>query len=368
MVTTGVQVCYSKVSVFARHWPKLLLSAAITAALLYTLKRSGLSLWPPKEAFAHVKWWTIVPYLGTLIATHVLRAMRWRYLLHSFSEVTMKTIFTSSWVGFAAILIFPFRLGEVVRPYMMSSRGGVSLARATGSVVGERVADGLYLTAVLAVALFFVPNTNPNDMRIPGLPVTVADVHHASIVMFLVFAAAFSLIALYRFARTFAIRLTSAVIGVVSRGLAEKISTTAGRLADGLEFLARPKDALPFLLETTAYWLSNALGLWLLGWGCGVVHADGSSIMFGEACAIMGVLCVAILIPGPPLLLGTFQTGVIAGLGLYFPEAIIRGPGVAYASLMFAVQFVWVLGAGGVSLLVAGPKVATAAADAIEIA
>ncbi len=37
----------------------------------------------------------------------------------------------------------------------------------------------------------------------------------------------------------------------------------------------RADDAFGFFVETTLYWTLNAGGMWLLAWGCGVVHADG---------------------------------------------------------------------------------------------
>jgi hypothetical protein len=65
----------------------------------------------------------------------------------------------------------------------------------------------------------------------------------------------------------------------------------------------------------------------------------------------MGTLGVTILIPGPPFLLGTFQAGIIAGMGMYFEKDILEGPGIAFASLLFAIQFLWTALSGGVSLL-----------------
>ncbi len=335
-----------------RHAVKLVASVVITAALLYTLKKAGLQLWPPREAFDDVRWWTVPAYLGSFVFVNYFRASRWRFLVRSFADVPLRKILTASWVGFAAILMFPFRMGEVVRPYMIREKGKVSLTRATGSVVGERVVDGLYLTLMLAVALVVVPTRNPVDQRIPGLPtVTVAYVRHASFLMLGVFAAAFTTIFVFYFARGWAERMTHRTIGVVSTRLADKLASTAIKLGEGLHFLGRPKDAVPFMAETTAYWVLNALGMWFLAWGCGVVHADGTAITFGEACALMGTLGVTILIPGPPFLLGTFQAGIIAGMGMYFPEHILQGPGIAFASLLFATQFLWISVTGGLSLI-----------------
>ena len=81
--------------------------------------------------------------------------------------------------------------------------------------------------------------------------------------------------------------------------------------------------------------------MWLLAWGTGIVHADGSAITFLEACALMGMLGITILLPGPPGLLGVFQAGIFAGLASYFPEHIILREGAAYVFLMYTCQLVW---------------------------
>ena len=92
--------------------------------------------------------------------------------------------------------------------------------------------------------------------------------------------------------------------------------------------------------------------MWLLAWGCGVAHPDGSAITFGEACALMGMLGVTILIPGPPGLLGVFQVGIYAGMAMYFSAEMITGPGSAYVFLLYALQMVWTFGAAAFFLVV----------------
>src|SRR5581483_12475760 len=142
-----------------------------------------------------------------------------------------------------------------------------------------------------------------------------------------------------------------AVFGIVSPRLGEKLAGMAEKLANGLHFLGRGRDAGGFLFETTLYWGLNALGMWLLAWGCGVAHADGSALSFPEACALMGMLGCAILIPGPPGLLGVFQAGIYAGMTMYYPTSVVVGPGAAYVFLMYASQVVFQLLAGGLGML-----------------
>ena len=67
---------------------------------------------------------------------------------------------------------------------------------------------------------------------------------------------------------------------------------------------------------------------------------------------MMGMLGCAILIPGPPGLLGVFQVGIYAGMMMYFPTTVLLGPGAAYVSLLYLIQIGWTLLAGAGALYV----------------
>ncbi|MBX3192735.1 MAG: flippase-like domain-containing protein [Labilithrix sp.] len=322
-------------------------SAVITAGIVYTLQKGGLTLVPEGGDFAHVNWWSVPVYVVTLIGMSYFRAVRWRFLLRSFADVPRRRVLAVSWIGFAAILLMPFRIGEIVRPYMLREKGKISMSSATGTVMAERVVDGLYLSIVLALALIFVPTIQPLPEKVVGLPISVQQVRASGFVMLGIFTTAFVTIAVFYFARAWAHKMTLAVFGLVSKRLAEKLAGIAEKLAAGLHFLGRGRDAGGFLAETTAYWFLNALGMWILAWGCGVAHADGSPITFPEACALMGMLGCTILIPGPPGLLGVFQAGIYAGMTMYFPTSVVTGAGAAFVFLLYAIQLVWTILSGG---------------------
>jgi hypothetical protein len=333
-----------------RHAAKLVASAVITAGIVFTLQKGGLTLVPEGGDFKHVRWWTLPIYLAMVVAMSYFRAVRWRYLLRSFAVVPTRRVLAVSWIGFAAILLMPFRIGEIVRPYMLREKGKVSMSSATGTVMAERVVDGLFLSIVLALALVFVPTIHPLPEKVVGLPISVHQVRASGFVMLGVFTTAFVTIAVFYFFRAWAHKMTLAVFGLVSKRLAEKLAGIAEKLAAGLHFLGRGRDAGGFLWETTLYWGLNAGSMWVLAWGCGVVHADGSAITFGEACALMGMLGCTILIPGPPGLLGVFQAGIYAGMTMYFPTHVVTGAGSAYVFLMYVIQLFWTVFAAGFCL------------------
>ena len=349
-----------KPSFLRKNATKLVASAVITVSLVYALRKGGLKFVPEGGSFAQVRWWCVPLYLVTLIAMNYFRAVRWRFLLRSFADVPRMRVLAVSWIGFAAIQVLPFRIGELVRPYMIRQRGReengkiigrVSVTAATGTIVAERVVDGLFLSIVLAIALIVVPHVEPLPPTVVGLKVPVAAVRSAGFALVGVFGAAFVTIAVFYFARDLARRMTFAVFGLVSKKLGEKLANMAENLADGLHFLGRGRDAFPFMLETSIYWFLNAFGMWLLAYGCGIVHADGSPITLGESAALMGTLGVTILVPGPPGLLGTFQLGIYAGMTMYFPTAIVEGPGAAYVFLLYAIQLGWQVLAAGIFLI-----------------
>ncbi len=342
----------------ARHKGKLVASLIITLGIWYTLHKGGLKIVPEGGDFRQVRWWTVLVYFASLLAYSWFRSIRWRFLLRSIAEVPKKRLFTVSCIGFAAILLMPFRIGEVVRPYMIRTRPSerrvgeraVTLTAATSSVVAERIIDGLYLSIVLALALVFVPTVHPLPDRVVGLPVTVAHVRMSGYAMLGLFGAAFTTIAVFYFARSWAHRFTLATVGKVSANFAEKLTTMFEKFADGLHVFGRAADALGFFVETTLYWAINALGMWLLAWGSGVVHVDGTPPTFGEMCGLMGMLGCAILIPGPPGLLGVFQAGLYAGMTMFYPTGVVTGPGAAFVFLMYASQVLFQLLAGGLAL------------------
>jgi hypothetical protein len=346
-----------------RHAGKLVASAVITCGIVVVVRSGGLKFLPEGGDFQgfRERWWTLPCYALSLLAMTWFRSVRWRFLLRSIAEVPKARLFTVSCIGFAAILLMPFRIGEIVRPYMIrtpaAKRGAagstraITLTAATSTVVAERIIDGLYLSIVLALALLLVPTIHPLPDKVVGIPVTVHHVRVSGYLMLLLFAAAFTTIGVFYFARSWAHKATLIVVGKVSMPLAEKLATMSEKFADGLHVFRRRDDALGFLFETTMYWGINALGMWMLAWGSGVVHADGTAATFGEACALMGMLGCAILIPGPPGLLGVFQAGVYAGMTMFFPTNVVTGPGAAYVFLMYGTQVVFQLTSGALCLL-----------------
>lgn len=318
-------------------------SLAIAGLFVWLMRRGGVPLVPRADQFAHVRWWAVGAYLLSLAGVHWFRAWRWDYLLRPVARVPTRQIIAIAWVGFFAIMMLPFRAGEVVRPVLIRRDGRVSGSAATGTIAAERVIDGLFVAVLLVATLTFIPRLPLDGVMFMNFP--VGQLVHYGYLTFALFASALVTLAVFLLARNFAETATRRVVGLVSPALADKLAGIVGGLADGLRSLPDVKLMAPFLLQTTIYWALNALGMWLLGWGCGLPMTPGHGF------AVMGVLAMGILLPQGPGLFGSFQFFVFLALRMYFPESMILERGVAYVFLLYACQFVFTTAAGVGSML-----------------
>ncbi len=317
-----------------RQWlERLALSLILAGGFVWIALRGGLPLFPPKEAFGAVKWWTVGVYIISLAVVHWFRAARWRHLLRSIGEASLWNVVCVAWVGFGAILLSPLRSGEIVRPYLITRHSSVKLWEATGTVGAERIIDGLTVSVVLFLGLRLAKPLDPLPDHIGDLPVPVAAVPAAATGALIVFVGAFVAMGLFFFAREFARRLTLRIVGVVSKRLAETLANVVERVAEGMRFLPSPKHLGPFLAETSVYWVANACGVWLLAWGSGL-----QTTTLAEAAVTMACVGIGILVPSGPGYFGAFQLSTYAALAMYVPETSLRASGAAFVFLLYVTQ------------------------------
>lgn len=316
-------------------------SLAVAGGFAWLMHKGALPVVPSKESFAAIGWWVYPGYALLWLVVLLLRAVRWYWLLAPVHQVAMRRVLTASFVGFGALILLPFRMGELVRPAMVREEGGVSIWSATGSAGAERVLDGLFLSILLFAALLLAHPLDPLPDHLGALPVPAAVVPRAAYSALAMFAAAFVAIGVFYRWRAWARRMTVRVVGVVSPDLGAFLADKVERIASGLGFLPRARYTGPFVAITALYWIINAAGIWMVCVGCGV-----SGMTFSQAVAVMGVLALGVMVPNAPGFFGSFQISVYAGLAMYHPPEVVLGAGSAAVFTLYVVQI-------GVSLLAA---------------
>ncbi len=264
----------------------------------------------------------LAAYLPFLLAIHFARTLRWGILLEPVAKVPFAKLNAVSAVGFMALMVLPFRLGEFARPYLVAERPKLRVSAALSSVVVERVVDGIFTGLLMVVSLLLVPDGTPglHVLRVGGVLVSLAFV---ALLGFLVGA--------YR-NRALAVRLATRLIGPVSPKLAARAAGMLDAFIHGLRLVPSRRKLARFFVLTVVYWGVNAWGMQVLALGFGF-HLDAAA-----ACALLGVLVVGVMIPAGPGMVGTFQGAIVVGLGVYASAEAVATRGVAYANVLWAAQ------------------------------
>jgi glycosyltransferase 2 family protein len=292
------------------------------AALWLTLRGKDLgAIWAAMRA-ADYRY--LAPYVVILLCIHLARTLRWGLLLAPVTRVPFARLNAVAAVGFMALMLLPFRLGEFARPYLIAEPGKLRMSSALSSVVAERIADGIFMGLLLSVALLGVPDSAPGVrvLRAGGVIVSLA---FAAGLVFLVVG--------YR-NRALAVRVAGAVLRPLSRRLAGRVEDMADAFIHGLRLVPGPGALAAFVALTLAFWGLSALGMKVLALGFGF------DLGFVQSCALLGVLVVGIMIPAGPGMVGTFQGAIVVGLGLFAPAAAVATRGTAYANVLWAAQVV----------------------------
>ena len=96
-----------------------------------------------------------------------VRAVRWRYLTAALEDAPrdIGSHYRATAVGFLAINVLPFRIGELVRPWFLARETGVRGSAALGTLLLERAIDFACVVLISGVVLFFLSADSPEWFR-----------------------------------------------------------------------------------------------------------------------------------------------------------------------------------------------------------
>lgn len=245
----------------------------------------------------------IVLYVVMMVILHLARVVRFGLLVSPLGTASRRSIFSAVSVGLPASFFLPLRLGELVRPVMLS-RAGTPFAGAMAAVVVERIADGLFNVGMFFILLTTLPE-EAIASEIRGLS-KLALVGFGGGLIFLVAA---------YFARQPVLALLRKVLSPISTGLADKVVKLTETFVDGLAALGSAPRLFSFLFLTAFFWLLNGATTWMLA----ASYVEGLDFMagfFAIACTVF-----AVMIPAGPAFAGTMEAGFRIGLTPYGVDA-----------------------------------------------
>src|ERR1700744_3015334 len=139
--------------------------AALAAFFVWlSLKDMDAKKWAQlKDALDRANYWLLVPVLGLLLASHWLRALRWRQLIQPMGYDPSKlNCFLGVMIGYFVNLGAP-RLGEVVKCTILARYERIPADKLVGTIVAERAFDVVCLAVVFG--LTFLSQFSPMPSR-----------------------------------------------------------------------------------------------------------------------------------------------------------------------------------------------------------
>ena len=245
--------------------------------------------------------------LATLVICfgYFLRAKRWQVLLEPITETSIKDLFATTTVGFAAVF-FVGRMGEIVRPMwlpMLDKRVRPSSALVTLGL--ERIFDLAALICFFSINLiwFNVPAGRESEF---GYIKLIGNLMIGGAVAFLL-----GLIIYQKYSAYFiglAEKLTDRKF--IPRRLRKIFLSLMRQLAAALQILKNRREIIAVAFWTSMLWLSIAVPTWLV-----ILAFDlPVRVTLSDSLFIMGFAAIGSLIPTPGGAAGAFHAATAGGL------------------------------------------------------
>jgi uncharacterized membrane protein YbhN (UPF0104 family) len=324
----------ARASTLRRVAPRVAVSLLIAIGLAWAMSKGGLPIAPPEHAKHSLHWWGIPAFFVLVCLGAYWRTARWIYLLRPLST-RLKTwrVLGIGFIGFSSVFFAPLRLGEVVRPYLLSQDGEVTFVQAVGSVAAERIIDGLAVALITAAALWLSTPIAPLPNHVGTLPIPVSLVPSTVVFACVMFTCAFGMMALFYVARDQARRAVAAVLGVISPRLAAFGANLVERLGQGFGFLPSWQSSGPFLRNTVLYWSAMGLAQYAL------LRGVGLDCTVPQAFMTNGVVALGSLLPAGPGFFGTYQVAAYTSLALFHSEEALLTQGALFVFWSYSMHF-----------------------------
>lgn len=286
----------------------------------------------------HVGWLLVTVVISLLIM--VFRTWRWQIELRPLERIPFGRLWVVTAVAYLAINLIPARLGEVVRPWLLSRRSSVSFSNVVGNLVVEKTMDAVVTLLYILVGLVTIENL-PEWVRTGARVPAVG----AAVLVVLV-------LLLYWRGEAFVDRT---VLRFLPERFGEGVKRVTGAIVAGMRVLPNPRLVLAVFLVSLVLWFLPILSSYVM------TRAFAFDVPFGAAVVVFIFIGFGTALPNVPGMIGPYQYACILALGLF---GVPQADALAYGLVLNAVQFFTLVAQGLIAMPLAGVSVADLAAAA----
>lgn len=284
----------------------------------------------------HMGWLLVAVLISVLIM--VFRTWRWQLELRPLERIPFGRLWVVTAVAYLAINLLPARLGEVVRPWLLSRRSSVSFSNVVGNLVVEKTMDAVVTLLYILIGLVTIENL-PEWVRTGArVPAVGAAVLVAVVLL------------LYWRGEAFVERT---VLRFLPERVGDGVRRVTGAIVAGMRVLPNPRLLLAVFLVSLALWFLPILSSYVM------TRAFAFDVPFGAAVVVFIFIGFGTALPNVPGMVGPYQYACILALGLF---GVPQADALAYGLVLNAVQFLTLVAQGLIAMPLAGVSVADLAA------
>jgi uncharacterized protein (TIRG00374 family) len=203
------------------------------------------------DALRGADYWWFLPAVVLYMVSLWIRSLRYSFLVRDIARLSARQLFPVLCIAFMANNILPARAGELMRVYVLGDRYGVKRVSALGTVLVERLFDGLTLLLFFLLTVALLGSNN-----------TLRTLAVVSVIVFFAALCVFGVILRWpERSEALAHRLIEVLPGKI-RPLARELSTS---LLSGMIALRNPTALAVVLISSPLAWLLEAGTFWLVG-------------------------------------------------------------------------------------------------------
>ncbi len=275
-----------------------------------------------------LRW--LVPAFAISLALQVFRAWRWQLEVRPLERIGLGRLWVVTSVAYMAINLLPARLGEFVRPWLLSRRSGVTFSNVVGNLVIEKTMDSIVIVFYILVGLLTTANLPPWVRRGAMFPAVGAALLAALVGM------------LWWKGEPFVDRW---VVRFLPERFGAGLKRVLRALLDGMRILPDGRLLASVFVVSLTLWFLPILSSYV------IIRAFDFHVPFSAALIVFIFIGFGTALPNAPGMVGTFQYACQLALGLFGVDATAA---LAYGLVLNAIQLVSLVAQGLVALPLAG--------------
>jgi len=232
-----------------------------------------------------------------ILFQYVIRAWRWSILIEPIKKTAFSSRLYALMIGFAANCILPARLGEIIRANYLGQREHISASSTFGTIVVERIFDGLTLLLFLMIGL--MGTTFSDEWRSVG--VSLRATGYFLLVAYLLLI---SFLIGFKVKAKLFLNLLDRLLFLVPRKFRSRIIDVVWNFSLGLAMTRRPHQWVLVVFYSLLLWVASLGQIKLVE-----LSIDLRMPLIAPF-LVMAMASFGVMIPSAPGFIGTFHLSV----------------------------------------------------------